>query len=154
MTVAWKVINICIFGKPTSHTPTVPSFKFLWTVVSEKIATLMFLDIFPTIIAPYDLWPLREDIKLSIFGKPLSHTTSMASLKFLCLTVSEKKAMFKFLGLFPQRLLPLTFARGNKTTHVWKALTAYYHQATFQDSVINSLWEKSNVKVLVHADAG
>ena len=101
------------------------------------------------IIAPYDLWPLWEVIKLSIFGKPSSHTTTLASFKFLCSIVSEKSATLKFLGLFCTNygpLWPLTFARGNQTMHFWKALTTYYHQAKFQDSVINSLWEKSTVK--------
>jgi len=32
--------------------------------------------------------------------------------------------------------------------HFWKALITYYHHSKFQDSVINSLWEKFNVKVL------
>ena len=89
LTFARKVINIYIFGKPTSHTTTVPSFEFLWSIVSEKRAMLTFS---ATITAPYDLWPLREVIKLSIFGKPSSHTTSLASFKFLCSIVTEKSA--------------------------------------------------------------
>ena len=105
----------------------------------------------PKIIAPYDLWPLREVIKLSIFGKPSLHTTTVASLKFLCSIVSEKSAMLKFFCLFCTNygpLWPLSLARGNQTMHFWKALITYYHHAKFQDSVINSLWEKFNVKVL------
>ena len=42
---------------------------------------------------------------------------------------------------------PLTFAKGNQYIHFWKAPITYYHCAKFQDSVINSAWEKRNVNV-------
>ena len=108
---------------------------------------------FAQIMAPDDLWPSGKVINVYILEKPSSHTTVVPSFKFLCLTVSEKSVTLTFLGVFPNNycpLWPLTFARGNQTM---QALTAYYHQAKFQDSVINSLWEKPNVNVLVHAHA-
>ena len=154
---SWKIINIYIFGKSPSHTTPVPSFKFLSSVVSEKSAMLQFVGLFsPLTIAPYDLWPLQEVIKLSIFRKPSLHITTEVSFKFLCSTEPEKNAMFQFFGvshlLWP--LMTMTFARGIQTLPFWKGLMTYYHQANFQGSVIYSPWEKSNVKVLVHTDAG
>ena len=44
--------------------------------------------------------------------------------------------------------------KGYQTMHFWKALITYYHHAKFQNSEINSLYEKFNIKVLdLHADA-
>ena len=53
---SWKVIIIYIFGKPPLHTTTVPSFKFLWSIVPEKKAVLKFWDLFSNDYCP--LWPL------------------------------------------------------------------------------------------------
>ena len=89
-------IELSIFGKPSSHTTSLASFKFLCSIVSGKSATLTFWGVFPKIIAPYDPWPLQEVIKLCIFGKPSPHTTIRPSFKILWLTVSEKSPTLKF----------------------------------------------------------
>ena len=147
---SWKVINLYIFGKP-SHTTTVPSFKFLWPIVSEKSTMLTFLGPFPNDYCP--LWPLTfawKVINIYIFRKPTSHTTTVPSFKFLGSIVSEKRAMLTFLGVFPNDYCPswpLTFARGYQTENIRKAIIPYYLPGKFQVSVFNSVWEKGNVKV-------
>ena len=149
---SWKVINVYTFGKPTSHTITVPSFKCLWSKCQS------FGAFFPALIVPYDLWASWKLIRLSIFGKPSLHSTTVARFKFLCSLLSEKNATLIFFGaLFGNNYdpwWPLTFARGHQSMHFWKALITYYHHTKFQDSMINSLCEKINVNVLyLHADA-
>ena len=89
-----EVIKLSIFGKPSLHTTSVATFKFMCSIVSEKSATLKFLGLF-WIMSPYDLWPLRDVIKLCIFEKPSSHTTIIPSFKILWLIVSEKSSMLK-----------------------------------------------------------
>ena len=64
----------------------------------EKCNVNVLGPFFPLIIAPYGFWPLREVIKLSIFRKPTSHTTTVVSFKFLCSIVSEKNATLKYLS--------------------------------------------------------
>ena len=53
---SWKILNIYISGKPTSHITSVPSFKFLWSRVSEKNTMLTFWGLFHSDYCP--LWPL------------------------------------------------------------------------------------------------
>ena len=115
---------------------------------SLKSAFSAKISIFAWIMAPDDLWPLQKVIIVYIFETSFSHTTTVASFKFLCPIVSEKSAMFNLLGRFCTNygpLWPLTFALGNKTMQFWKALIKYYHHAKFHGCVINSLWEKLNM---------
>ena len=66
-------------------------------------------------------------------------------------TVDENSAFFGKIPNFFHKLCPLmTFdlVKGNQYIHFWKAPITYYHCAKFQVSVINSVSEKGNVKVL------
>ena len=119
-----------------------------FTTAAEKIAFFNKNPNFRINYGPWRLLTFVKDKQYIHFWKV--HIPYYNCAKFQVSVVNSvwEKCNVKVLGLFPNDycpLWPLTFARGNQTEHFWKALIANYHHAKFQDSVINSLWEKFNV---------
>ena len=154
---SWKVTNAYIFGKPSLHTTTVPSFKFLWSIVSEKSAMLKFWGLFSTNYCPLRPLTFARDNQTEHFWKALITYHHCGKFQVSVFNSDWEKCNVKVFDLFSHQLWP------HMTSDLCKRVIklCIFGKPSWHTTIMSSfkiLWsivsEKFNVKVLdLYADA-